>query len=91
VCSGVARIWGRGKFEGRSGKGVWYAVIEADIHRPGSDFGSEVAFEKCNGRKAAVIAARRLLKENADAVDEHTSLRTALYCELEWPPQKGLR
>jgi hypothetical protein len=77
----------------RTGKGVWYAVIETDRYRPGEDFGrvDEIAFEKCNGRDSAIMAARRWLKENADAVSEHTSLRSALYSELEWTPEKGRR
>jgi hypothetical protein len=72
----------------RTGRGIWYAVIEAE--RPGdgpdSTYVDEVAFEKCSGRKAAVKAVSRLLSEKLSLVDERTMLRTALYCELEWKP-----
>jgi len=74
----------------RTGRGVWFAVIEAERSLPGRDYTEvdEVAFEKCQGRKAAVSAARRLLKEKADTLDEQTMLRAALYCDLEWTPPK---
>ena len=83
-CDHVREI----KVRRRTGRGSWYAVVEAERTLPGQDF-TEVdvlALEKCEGRKAAVIAARRLLKENADTLSEYTSIRTALYCELEWSP-----
>jgi hypothetical protein len=75
----------------RTGRGAWYAVIEAE--RPdASDHDvmhiDEIAYEKCNGRKAAAVAARRLLKEHADSVDETKMIRSALYSELEWEPLK---
>jgi hypothetical protein len=75
----------------RTGRGVWYAVIEAERPDP-DDAGvahvDDVAFEKCQGKKAAAEAARRLLKEHADSLREDVMLRSALYCELEWEPLK---
>jgi hypothetical protein len=51
----------------------------------------EIAFEKCNGRKAAAVAARRLLETHANAVDETMMIRSALYSELEWSPPNESR
>ena len=75
----------------RTGRGIWYAVIEAerpDLYDADIMRVDEVAFEKCDGRKAAAEAARRLLKEHADSLREDVMLRSALYCELEWEPLK---
>jgi hypothetical protein len=75
----------------RTGRGIWYAVIEAE--RPDTNdvdltHIEEIAFEKCSGRKLAAEAARRLLKEHADTLREDLMLRSALYSELEWEPQR---
>jgi hypothetical protein len=77
----------------RTGRGAGYAVIEAE--RPdASDHDvmhiDEIAYEKCNGRKAAAVAARRPLKEHADSVDETKMIRSAVYSELEWEPPDNL-
>jgi hypothetical protein len=75
----------------RTGRGIWYAVIEAErSDRNDVDVMhvDEVAFEKCTGRKLAAEAARRLLKEHADTLQEDLMLRSALYSELEWEPPK---
>jgi hypothetical protein len=72
----------------RTGRGVWFAVIEAMRTYPGSDVAEvlDEAFEKCEGKKAAIVAARRLLKEHAHKFEENTSIEARLYCELEWKP-----
>ena len=75
----------------RTGRGIWYAVIEAerpDLNDANVTHIDDLAFEKCQGKKAAVEAARRLLKEHADTLREDLMLRSALYCELEWEPLK---
>jgi hypothetical protein len=86
-CDHIREIKGRR----RTGRGIWYAVIEAE--RPDANDADvthidEVAFEKCSGRKAAAEAAGRLLKEHAHSLREDMMLRSALYCELEWEPPK---
>jgi hypothetical protein len=75
----------------RTGRGVWFAVIEAFRTYPGNDIAEvlDEAFEKCQGKKTAVIAAQRLLKENAHKFNEETSIEARLYCELEWQPSEA--
>jgi hypothetical protein len=77
----------------RTGRGVWFAVIEAFRTYPGRDIPEvlDEAFEKCQGKKAATVAARRLLKENAHKFNEETSIEARLYCELEWQPSEARR
>lgn len=75
----------------RTGRGIWYAVIEAERLDPNDadvTHIDDLAFEKCQGKKAAAEAARRLLKQHADSVHADVMLRSALYCELEWEPLK---
>jgi hypothetical protein len=75
----------------RTGRGIWYAVIEAERPDAGdvdTTHIDDVAYEKCQGKKAAAEAGRRLLKEHADSLREDVMLRSALYCELEWEPLK---
>jgi len=79
------------KVRRRTGRGIWYAVIEAERPDPNDadvTHIDDLAFEKCQGKKAAAEAARRLLKEHAGSLREDLMLRSALYCELEWEPLK---
>ena len=39
--------------------------------------------ERCEGKKAAAAAARRLLVENAKRLDQTRTIEAALYCDLE--------
>ena len=74
----------------RTGKGVWYAVVEGLRYDPVSR-GREVftiAFEKCNSLKAAEAAARRLLVEKAEHFSKWTGIEPRVYTELEWSPRK---
>ncbi|MCV3734977.1 hypothetical protein OCK02_02080 [Rhizobium sp. TRM96647] len=68
----------------RSGKGIWYAVVE--VLQQGERFTETVRViqERCAGRSAAVAAARRLLSENAHLFDEHTTLEVSIMTDLEW-------
>jgi hypothetical protein len=68
----------------KSGKGVWYAVIEVMIQREDYMETARVIHEQCDGRKAAVIAARSLLAENAALFNEYTSVETRVITDLEW-------
>ena len=74
----------------RTGKGVWYAVVEGLRYDPASR-GREVftiAFEKCSSLKAAEAAARRLLVEKAEHFSKWTGIEPRVYTELEWSPRK---
>ena len=75
----------------RTGRGIWFAVIEAARTHPGRDFAEvdDVAFKKCKSRKEAAEAARQMLKENAKDFNEYTSIEARLYCELEWTPPEN--
>ncbi|XNY05228.1 hypothetical protein ACMFL9_12160 (plasmid) [Sinorhizobium meliloti] len=68
----------------RSGKGVWYAVVEVIAQREQFTETVRVIRQQCDGRKAAVIAARRLLVENAYLFDESVSLEASVMTDLEW-------
>jgi hypothetical protein len=74
----------------RTGKGVWYAVVEGLRYDPASR-GREVftiAFEKCSSLKTAEAAARRLLVEKAEHFSKWTGIEPRVYTELEWSPRK---
>jgi hypothetical protein len=74
----------------RTGKGVWYAVVEGLRYDPASR-GREVftiAFEKCSSLKAAEAAARRLLVEKAEHFSKWTGIEPRVYTDLEWSPRK---
>ena len=68
----------------KSGKGVWYAVVEVMHAREDCMESVRAIREKCNGRKAAVLAARRLLTENANLFDERVTLDARVMTDLEW-------
>jgi hypothetical protein len=68
----------------RTGKGTWYAVIEVMYQREDYVETVRVIHERCEGRKAAVIAARRLLAGNVHLFDESITLETSVICDLEW-------
>jgi hypothetical protein len=44
-------------------------------------------WEKCEGREAAVNAARRLLGAHADCLDEQHMIEARIVTELEWAPR----
>ncbi|WP_442580601.1 hypothetical protein ACSBOB_00935 [Mesorhizobium sp. ASY16-5R] len=77
----------------RRNKGIWYARLSITMW--GTDhIGEEVGshFERCESRKAAVAAARRLLVEHAPKFDETTTVDAELFTELEWESQHiGMR
>lgn len=68
----------------RSGKGVWYALIEIVVI---TDEKSETVaqyYERCSGRKDAVKAARHLLAQHAEKLDETTRVEAEVMTDLEW-------
>ena len=93
LWNGVAAVCERHreiKARQRTGKGAWYAVVEAwrweDQSRRISDCYT-VAHERCDGKKAAVVAARRLLRDHADTFSEDIWLECFVKSELEWQPE----
>ncbi|MGX5805339.1 hypothetical protein ACWGS9_29495 [Bradyrhizobium sp. Arg314] len=69
----------------RTGKGVWYALVEItmwDSERVGHSLGH--FYKKCVGRVAAEKAARSLLREHADKFAENISVDPELLTDLEW-------
>jgi hypothetical protein len=70
----------------RTGKGIWYAVVEGLRYDPASR-GREVftiAFEKCSSLKAAEAAARRLLVEKAEHFSKWTGIESRADPFWEW-------
>ena len=72
----------------RTGRGIWFAVIEAIRTHPG-----EITLKRMSSRSKSAKGKGRpprqreeLLKENAKDFDEYTSIEARLYCELEWEP-----
>jgi hypothetical protein len=74
----------------RTGKGVWYAVIEGVRSERGSNTGEifTIDHERCDSLKAAEAAARRLLIKNAGYFCELIGIESHVYSELEWIPPK---
>jgi hypothetical protein len=74
----------------RTGKGVWYAVIEGVRSERGSNTGEifTIDHERCDSLKAAEAAARRLLVKNAGHFSELIGVEPHVYSELEWVPPK---
>ncbi len=71
----------------RLGKGVWYAVLEVFHHE--ENFLSRSVFEaheKCDGKEAAIEAARGLLKRHADKFSDEYSIEIDVYTDIEWEP-----
>lgn len=71
----------------RTGKGVWYAVVEIFYKEEASVSRSvDLIFKKCQGRDAAVETARKLIVENAHKFSDVVSVVPDVYCDLEWTP-----
>jgi hypothetical protein len=73
----------------RTGRGTWFAVIEATRWEKMRKFGeiTVLAHEEHRGKRAAVAAARRLLAEHAKRFDYGVSVEASVYCDLEWDPE----
>jgi hypothetical protein len=70
----------------RTGSGVWYASVDV-IHWDNSRHtgkSESFAHEKCNSKKEAEQAARRLLAENAKYFSAENSVEARVVCDLEW-------
>ncbi|PKA44035.1 hypothetical protein CWR43_06940 [Rhizobium sullae] len=69
----------------KTGKGVWYAVLEIIMTRPeGFSETVQVFHEKCEGREAAVVATRKLLIQHAELFNDYTDLEASVMTDLEW-------
>jgi hypothetical protein len=70
----------------RTGKGTWYASIEVTYWDATGHSGrcESIVHEKCNSKKEAEEAARRLLAENAKYFSASTSVEADVVCDLEW-------
>jgi hypothetical protein len=71
----------------RTGKGVWFAVVEVMKWHPTRNSGEVTGtFEtRCEGRKAAVLAARQMLAEKAALFSDDVTVEASVKCDLEWP------
>jgi hypothetical protein len=70
----------------RTGSGIWYASVDVTRWDPSQRTGQCESFvhEKCNSKKEAEEAARRLLVENAKYFSAETSVEARVVCDLEW-------
>jgi hypothetical protein len=71
----------------RTGRGVFYAVLHVwhqDSPRERTEI--DTVEVQCNGKKAAVEAARHLLAENAHRFSEHLTLEVEIASDQEWEP-----
>lgn len=70
----------------RSAAGVWYACLDVIQWETNMHTGQGIAsyHERCDGREAAVMAARRLLVEHADKLSDDVTVDARITTELEW-------
>ncbi|OQM76448.1 hypothetical protein BFN67_13760 [Pseudaminobacter manganicus] len=68
----------------RTGKGVWYGMVEVMLWRDGVGEAAERHFEKCGSRDDAVLVVRRLLAEHAPKFNDYTTVEAELLTDLEW-------
>jgi transcriptional regulator with XRE-family HTH domain len=76
----------------RTGRGTWFAVIEAarrDVLGKEETL-SLLACQKCSSKAEAEKAVRRLLAENAKSFDDLTSIEARVACDLEWSDQTDI-
>jgi hypothetical protein len=72
----------------RTGKGTWFAVLQVWLANEDSSEMRELETieERCDGKAAAIDAARRLLAQHAGKFSDTISVEPAIYCDLEWEP-----
>lgn len=68
----------------KSGKGIWYAVVEIMYWHDGIGEAVRRFHERCEGRDKAVAATRRMLAQHVDKFDAHTTIDAELLTDLEW-------
>jgi hypothetical protein len=70
----------------RSGKGVWHAVVDIsrwDVTRHYPESTSNF-HERCNSKREAEEAARRMLADKAKFFSAEYSVEASVVCDLEW-------
>ncbi len=74
----------------RTGKGIWFAVLQVWIsNEDGREMRElETIEEQCDGKEAAIEAARRLLAQHAAKFSDTITVEPAVYCDLEWKPSR---
>ncbi|CAH2394826.1 hypothetical protein [Mesorhizobium escarrei] len=72
----------------RVGKGVWYALV--DVTRWDDGVGTSISayHERCEGKAAAIAAARRLLAAHADKFAEDITVEAEVLTDLEWQDRR---
>ncbi|SFU21033.1 hypothetical protein [Mesorhizobium sp. YR577] len=68
----------------RTGKGIWYAVVEVMNWQDNVGEAAERHYERCQNRNQAVIAARRLLAQHAEKFGDYITVEAELMTDLEW-------
>jgi hypothetical protein len=70
----------------RTGSGVWHASVDVIRWDSSRHTGKSESFahEKCNSKREAEEAARRLLAENAKYFSAESSVEARVVCDLEW-------
>jgi predicted RNase H-like HicB family nuclease len=64
----------------KTSKGKWFAAIE----KTHDQSVTTVEFRECDGRAAAVKAAREMLAKHSELFDANTTVEALLYPEIEW-------
>ena len=72
----------------RTGRGEWYAIVEAMRISDDDRIIEELteAYEKCSSRDAAIVAGKRLMLEKADWLSADVRLEVCIRSALEWEP-----
>jgi hypothetical protein len=76
----VRSIW-------RSGKGKWFAEVSKMVSNADPSGTAELIameFSECDGKAAAIRAAREMLARHAHKFDERVAIETRIYPEIEW-------
>ena len=73
----------------KSNKGTWYAIAEATTWKDpphGTGRVHELEHVKCDGRQAAILAGRELLKKHAEHFSDYTTIDVRVFPEIEENP-----
>lgn len=71
----------------RAGKGKWFAAVEKMVSEPEPSHMAEcitLEYQECDGKEAAIAAARELLAKHAHEFDELVEVEARVYPEIEW-------
>lgn len=73
----------------KKNKGVWYASVDIIRWKDGGADNVATFTERCESRKAAEEAARKLLVENAQHLYADTTVEASIVTEAEWKRDGG--